>query len=157
MIHAYQIITAFIGSLGFSILFNIKGRKVWYAATGGMLSWVTYLLGGLWLSGEMTQYFLSAIIVTIYSEICARIEKTPATTFLTAAIIPLVPGRALYYTMSYAVNGKFVEFANYGSYTVSVAVAIAAGIMVASSLSRVFFALRIFSLNKKMNKVDYYE
>jgi len=141
MIHTFQIILAFMGSLGFSILFNIKGRKIWYAALGGTLAWVIYLLGGLWLSGEMTQYFVSAIIVTFYSEICARIENTPATTFLTAAIIPLVPGRALYYTMSYAINSRFVEFADYGSYTVSIAVAIAAGIMVASSLSRVFFTL----------------
>lgn len=142
MIHTFQIILAFMGSLGFSILFNIRGRKIWYAALGGMLAWVIYLLGGLWLRGEMTQYFISAIIVTFYSEICARIEKTPATTFLTAAIIPLVPGRALYYSMSYAINNRFVEFADYGSYTVSIAIAIAAGIMVASSLSRVFFALR---------------
>ncbi|WP_088227493.1 threonine/serine exporter family protein [Desulfosporosinus sp. FKB] len=142
MIHTFQIILAFMGSLGFSILFNIRGRKIWYAALGGMLAWVIYLLGGLWLRGEMTQYFISAIIVTFYSEICARIEKTPATTFLTAAIIPLVPGRALYYSMSYAINNRFVEFADYGSYTVRIAVAIAAGIMVASSLSRVFFALR---------------
>ncbi|MCO1603132.1 threonine/serine exporter family protein [Desulfosporosinus nitroreducens] len=144
MIHTYQIITAFMGSLGFSILFNIKGRKIGYAAFGGMLAWVIYLLGGLWLSGEMMQYFISSIIVTFYSEICARIEKTPATTFLTAAIIPLVPGRALYYTMSYAINGRFGDFAEYGSHTVSIAVAIAAGIMVASSLSRVFFAVRSY-------------
>ena len=142
MIHTYQILTAFMGSLGFSILFNIKGKKMWYAALGGMLSWVIYSLGALWLRGEMTQYFTAAIVVTLYSEICARVEKTPTTTFLTAAIIPLVPGRDLYYTMSYAINGRFVELADYGSYTVSLAVAIAAGIMVASSLSRVFFALR---------------
>ncbi len=142
MIYAQQIITAFLGSLGFSILFNIRGRKIWYAASGGMLSWATYLLGGLWLGSEMTQYFIAAIIVTIYSEICARIEKTPATIFLTATIIPLVPGQALYYTMSYAVNGLLGEFAANASYTVGIAVAIAAGIMAASSLFRILSALR---------------
>lgn len=144
MSQAFQIILAFMGSLGFSILFNIKDRKIWFAALGGLLAWLIYLLGGLWLSGEMAQYFVAANIVTFYSEICARIEKTPATTFLTAAIIPLVPGRALYYTMSYAINNRFAEFGEYGSYTVSIAVAIAAGIMVASSLSRFFFAVRSF-------------
>jgi uncharacterized membrane protein YjjB (DUF3815 family) len=142
MNYAYQIITAFWGSLGFAIFFNIRGRKIWYAATGGMLSWAVYLLGGLWLNNEITQYFISAIIVTIYSEICARIEKTPVTTFLTPAIIPLVPGKFLYYTMSFAVNGRFGEFAVYGSFTVAIAVAIAAGIMAASSLFKVLFVLR---------------
>lgn len=142
MNYAYQIITAFWGSLGFSLFFNIRGRKIWYAATGGMLSWAVYLLAGYWLSSEITRYFISAITVTIYSELCARIEKTPATTFLTPAIIPLVPGKFLYYTMSYAINGKFEEFAINGSYTAGIAVAIAAGIMAASSLFRVLSAIR---------------
>lgn len=142
MNYAYQIITAFWGSLGFSLFFNIRGRKIWYAATGGMLSWAVYLLAGHWLSSEITKYFISAITVTIYSELCARIEKTPATTFLTPAIIPLVPGKFLYYTMSYAINGKFEESANNGSYTAGIAVAIAAGIMAASSLFRVLSAIR---------------
>jgi uncharacterized membrane protein YjjB (DUF3815 family) len=142
MIQAQQIIMAFGGALGFAILFNIRGRKIWYAAVGGMLSWATYLLSGLWLNGEMTQYFTAAIAVTLYCELCARLEKTPATTFLAASIIPLVPGRALYYTMSYAVRGMLAEFAENSLYTVGIAVAIAAGIMAVSSLFRIISALR---------------
>jgi uncharacterized membrane protein YjjB (DUF3815 family) len=137
MTQVTQVLTAFIGSLGFSMLFNIRGRKLWLAACGGMLSWLTYLSVGSLLGNEMTQYFVAAIVVTVYSEICARLAKTPATTFLTAAIIPLVPGRALYYTMAYAVRGQFVEFASKGADTASLAAAIAAGIMVASSVIRV--------------------
>jgi len=44
--------------------------------------------------------------------------------------------------MSYAVNGLLGEFAANASYTVGIAVAIAAGIMAASSLFRMFSALR---------------
>ncbi|EQB89606.1 uncharacterized membrane protein YjjB (DUF3815 family) [Clostridium punense] len=137
MIYITQIATAFIGSLGFSILFNIKGRRLWLAAIGGMLSWIIYLLLGNWIASEMSRYFISTMVVTIYSEVLARIEKTPTTTFLTSSVVPLIPGRALYFTMNYAVNGMMDEFLSNGSHTVGYAAAIAAGIMAGSSLFRI--------------------
>ena len=39
-----QIFTGFLGSLGFSILFNIRGRKLWVASLGGLISWTIFLL-----------------------------------------------------------------------------------------------------------------
>lgn len=44
MNYALQIITAFLGSLGFSVLFNIRRTKLLIAGLGGMLSWSVYLL-----------------------------------------------------------------------------------------------------------------
>jgi len=142
MIYTIQIIMAFLGSLGFSILFNIRGRKLWYAAIGGMLSWVIYLLLDFWLTSEISRFFISTMIVTIYSEILARIEKTPTTTFLTSSVIPLIPGRSLYYTMSYAVNGDLDKFVSSGGQTVGLSASIAAGIMAGSSLFKVFIVIQ---------------
>jgi len=137
MSSAVQIMMAFLGSLGFSILFNIRGIKLIVAALGGLLSWAIYLLAGIILNNPITQSFIAAALITIYAEVCARVMKAPTTTFLTAAIIPLVPGSALFYTMSYAVNGLFAEFVDSGAYTLSLALALAAGIVVASSLCRI--------------------
>lgn len=142
MIYTTQVIMAFLGSLGFSILFNIRGRKLWYAAIGGMLSWIIYLLLETWLKNEMSQYFISSMIVTIYSEVLARMEKTPTTTFLTSAVVPLIPGRSLYYTMNYAVNGMLDKFVTSGTHTVGLASSIAAGIMAGSSLFRVLTVMQ---------------
>ncbi len=142
MIHTIEIIMAFLGSLGFSILFNIRGKKLWYAAIGGMCSWIIYLLLGFWIKDEMSRYFISTMILTIYSEVLARIEKTPTTTFLTSSVIPLIPGRSLYYTMSYAVNGTLDKFASSGAQTVGLSASIAAGIMAGSSLFRVLMVMQ---------------
>lgn len=142
MIYIVQVIMAFLGSLGFSILFNIRGRKLWYAAIGGMFSWIIYLLLIFCLKSEMSRYFISTMIVTIYSEVLARIEKTPTTTFLTSSVIPLIPGRSLYYTMSYAVNGALDKFASSGVQTVGLSASIAAGIMAGSSLFRVYMVIQ---------------
>lgn len=142
MIYTTQIIMAFLGSLGFSILFNIRGKKLWYAAIGGMLSWVIYLFLQLWLNNEMSRFFISSLIVTIYSEAIARVEKTPTTTFLTSAVVPLIPGCSLYYTMSYAINGMLDKFVSSGIQTVGLSASIAAGIMAGSSVFRVFMVMQ---------------
>ena len=38
-----QVIVALVASLGFAIIFNIRGRKLIFAAIGGGLSWFCYL------------------------------------------------------------------------------------------------------------------
>ncbi len=142
MIYIIELSMAFLGSLGFSILFNLRGKKLWYAAIGGLFSWVIYLLLEFWLKGEMPRYFISSLIVTIYSEVLARIEKTPTTTFLTSAVVPLIPGRSLYYTMSYAINGMLDKFAISGAQTFGLSASIAAGIMAGSSLFRLIMVTK---------------
>ena len=137
MIYIIEIIMAFIGSLGFSILFNIRGNKLWYAALGGMFSWIIYLSLEFLFKSEMPRYFISSMIVTIYAEVLARIEKTPTTTFLTSAVVPLIPGRSLYYTMNYTINGMFDKFVSSGVQTLGFSASIAAGIMAGSTLFRV--------------------
>ena len=132
-----QIIMAFFGSLGFALLYNIRGRKLWYAAFGGLLAWSVYLLLRLWIESDVTQYLIAASLVTVYAEVLARATKTPSTTFLIAAIIPLVPGSGLYYTMSYAINGSWDKFIDTGIHTLALSAALAAGIMVASSVCRI--------------------
>lgn len=137
MIYFTQISMAFLGALGFAMLHNVRGIKLLYAAGGGLLGWSVYLMAGQCAGSVILQYFLAASVVTGYAEICARYNKTPTTIFLIPGIIPLVPGGALYYTMSYAVNSMWSSFIEKGVYTGALALSIAAGIMVASSLARI--------------------
>ena len=38
------VITAFLGSLGFSLLYGLKRRHLLFASLGGLISWGMYLL-----------------------------------------------------------------------------------------------------------------
>lgn len=134
MTYALQILTAFLGSFGFSILFNIRRSKLLIASLGGAFAWSIYLVLGTVLPSETVRYFFAAVFVTIYAEVFARIAKTPTTSFLVSGIIPLVPGSALYNTMKFALNEDWSAFGETAIYTVQLAMAIAAGIMVVSSL-----------------------
>ena len=70
-----QILMGYLGSLGFNILFNIRGRKLFIASLGGLISWTVFLLLEPVLPGEPIRFFLAAAAVTVYGEVFARIEK----------------------------------------------------------------------------------
>ena len=101
-----ETIAAFIGTLGFGIVFNIKGKNLFFASFGGALSWLIYKIVLTRNINEIAALFISSIIFSIYSEICARLLKTPVTTIIICALIPLVPGGGMYYTMYSTVEGN---------------------------------------------------
>lgn len=149
MNYALQIITAFLGSLGFSVLFNIRRTKLLIAGLGGMLSWSVYLLLGLVFDSDPIRYFFAAIFVTVYAEIFARIKKTPTTSYLVPAFIPLIPGGALYNTMKFALHNDWQSFGDTAVYTIQLALALSAGIIVVASVMRMAHALYRFLFPKK--------
>ena len=131
-----EIIASFFGTLGFGILFNMRGKKLFIGAIGGLLSWALFLGLGLLFESEALRYFLVAIATTVYSEIMARLLKTPASTFCIITLIPLVPGSALYYTMTYALRGNLNAFISKAIYTIELSVALSLGIVIVISIDK---------------------
>ena len=131
-----QILMGGLGTLGFNLLFHIRGKKLVLATLGGVISWTVFLILESLLPGEAVRYFIAAAVVTVYGEILARVEKTPTTTFLVPSIIPLIPGSALYYTMNYALNKQWSQFAGQAFYTVQLALALAVGIIAVTTAVR---------------------
>ena len=137
-----QLITGCLGTFGFSILFNNRGKKLVLATLGGLLSWVVFLVLAPVLPGEAVRYLLSAATITVYAEVLARLEKTPTTTFLVPSMIPLIPGGALYYTMNYALNKQWSQFAQQAFYTLQLALSLAVGVIAVTTVVRLLTALR---------------
>jgi len=80
---------------------------------------------------------MASIIIGIYSEIMARILKSPVTTFAVCAMIPLVPGNGMYYTMYESVNGNAAKALSTGVQTMASAGAIAVGVLLVSSVTKI--------------------
>ena len=87
-----QLFAALLGSLGFAVLFNIRGEKLVFAALGGLLSWGVYLGAGYIDNNPYFCGFTASVLLTLYAECMARVHKTPVTVFLVSAAIPLIPG-----------------------------------------------------------------
>lgn len=147
-------IYAFFASLGFGFVFNLHGKKMFYAALGGGISWFVYLLFAGCFETDIPQYFISMIVVALYAEIMARLHKVPATVYLVISYIPLVPGGGAYYTMVHLVNGNTEKFVEVGLHTLFIAGAIAMGIVLVSSLTRIYSVSRFRSIKKKRRRIE---
>lgn len=135
-----QIVTGALGSFGFSILFHIRGKKLLITTIGGLISWSVFLILENWIPSEALRYFLAMVTISVYAELFARIERTPTTTFLVPSVIPLIPGSALYYTMNYALHEQWALFAQKAFYTLTLALALALGIIAVTTVARLITA-----------------
>ena len=137
-----QIFMGILGSFGFSILYNVRGGKLFLTALGGGLGWTLFLLLGSRFPGEPLRYFICAAVVTFYAEILARLMKTPATTFLIPSLIPMIPGGALYRTMRFAVEKNWSDCLTQAFYTFRLALALAMGVAAVLTVYNVYGILR---------------
>ncbi|MBQ8589798.1 MAG: threonine/serine exporter family protein [Firmicutes bacterium] len=140
-----QLITAGIGSLGFSLMFNVRKQLLPEAVLGGILDWGVYLLASEFFGGNV---FLSSVaaaaFATIYAETMARIKKAPATVFYIPTVVPLIPGGSLFYTMSYAVLSEWNMVQSYGASTLYCALGIAAGMSMVLSIAHTARRIELF-------------
>lgn len=78
-----------------------------------------------------------ALVVGILSEIFAIVKKAPATGFIVIGVIPLVPGFRVYRSMLYFVRGALDKGLTEGVRACFMAIAIAVGIILATSITRI--------------------
>ena len=133
-----QCIGAFVGCIGFAIQFNIHGPGGLLCALGGILAWLSYSLSLKFGLNDITAYFFSAVLISFYAEIMARIRKYPAISYLVISAFPLIPGAGVYYTMNHAVKREMELFADRGLHTIAIAGMLAVGILLASTIVRIW-------------------
>ena len=142
-------LSGMISTFGMCLLFNIQRRHSLLAALGGGLAALLYHLLALRWDNGLLAIFGSALIISLYSEILASREKTPATTYVIPGILPLVPGAGMYYTMLHLVEKDLSLAASHGYQTIFSALAIACGIIIAPSIRRLYRQLRAGEANDR--------
>lgn len=124
-----QLVTAFVGSFAFALLFRVRRERLLPASLGGLLAWGVYLLMGALTDQEVVRYFVASVVLTVYAETLARLVRCPATLFIATASIPLIPGGSLYKTMEYFMRNDLEAFSRQALTTVLLAVALAVGML----------------------------
>jgi len=136
-----QFLWAALSILGFSIRANLKGCKILFLALGGGLQWALYLII-LFFSGSMLfSVFGATILVCIYAEVVARALKMPVSVFVICVIIPLVPGRTLYYAMQAYIAGNSAAASEHGYKLILISGTIAMAIALVSSVTNIIYRL----------------
>jgi uncharacterized membrane protein YjjB (DUF3815 family) len=137
-------------TFGLSIIFNIKGKNLFFSALGSGITWLAYSLALGNSSFSIYAVFLGSLAAGIYSESMARIRKAPVTVFVICSIIPLVPGLKLLDAMLEILKGNTDTATSYGVTVFITAGLIAIGIVVVSSSFRLaaFLKRSIFKKQK---------
>lgn len=133
-------LSSFMAILGFGVLFNIRGKNLFYASfIGSISSAVYFLLPKYFDASVFLAMFMASIVLSCFSEYYARKLKTPVTTFIICGLIPLVPGGGMYYTMLECVKGDVITALSKGLETLSIAGSLALGIVFVSTFTRFYF------------------
>ena len=119
---------SFVACMAYCLCVNLRGRRMIWASLGGAIGWGVYLLFGF-VNQDIFQFFMSAVASSAYSEIMARVNKSPVTGFLLVSMLPMVPGGGIYHTMEYAVSGNNEMFLSTGLHTFGIAGALALGVL----------------------------
>lgn len=133
---------ALFSTVGYCLLMNVPVKKIIPASIGGMLSWGLYLLLENRVSSVFYQLVLAGAFAASYSEIAAKIAKTPATLFLLPSLIPLIPGGSAYYAMLGLVQSQFDTMRHYALLTGQWAVGLSAGICLVAVVRQIIQHIR---------------
>lgn len=125
-----ELLTASIGTLAFGILFNVQKKHLFHITLGGFLAYAFFLIFSYFIDGTFIPTLYASFMIALYAEILARTLHAPSTPFFAVSIIPLIPGRSLYYAMSFYLMNNHDLGKYYANQTFSYALGIACGMSI---------------------------
>lgn len=134
-----QMIAVFIGTIGFSILYNTPRKHFLWAGLTGTMGWIVYEMLNE-VGYPRLSCFGAALFVGLVSRILAIKKQCPAITFAIAGLFPLVPGSQIYYTIYYMMTVTQTRALYQGVETLKTALAIVMGIIVALAFPQSLFS-----------------
>lgn len=131
-----HIITSFIASAAFGMIFNAPKRTLLQCGFSGMLGWVAYVV----LDYRMDTIFATVsatFIVGVISQLFARACKKPVIIFSVAGIIPLVPGGLAYDAMRNFVEKEYTAAIQLAAQAFLISGSIAIGLVLSEVLNQI--------------------
>ena len=93
-----NILLCVLGTVGFCVVLNVPQNKIFSVIIGAFVCSLTFEMLFEYTSlGIFACTLTSVVVAHTYSEIAARILKTPSTVILIPSTVPLLPGGYLFY------------------------------------------------------------
>lgn len=140
MVYLYSVLVC----IGYGILFNVRGYLLFTTALGGALAKFAFdATSGF---GTVLNFFLVSVVVSIYGEVMARVSKVPVMVYSIIGLLPIIPGGIIYKAMSTFLYGEMGSFNYYIVETLLSFGSMVLGIMVVSSVVRIFKVRKVIHL-----------
>lgn len=147
-----QLITSFIASAAFGVIFNVPKKSLIQCGTVGMVGWFLYYYLVENEINSIAATLAAAFLVAVISQYFAKRYKTPITIFNVSGIIPLVPGGLSYDAMKHFVENDFNMAVQLAAKAFMLAGAIAMGLIFAEVMNQLVNKYNKRKL-KKLNKI----
>ena len=135
------LIAAFLGTLGFAIVFKLKGKYLIYISVCGFFNYAIYLTLLFFNFSEFLCATVATMFVAVVAELLARILKAPTVIFTIPGVVPIVPGSGLYYSVRFLLLRDFENFAVVFRSTCYIATGIVFGTVVISVIMKLISAI----------------
>ncbi|BFH63592.1 threonine/serine exporter family protein [Paenibacillus azoreducens] len=138
-----QILTSFIASAAFGMIFNAPKQSLIQCGFAGMVGWMLYI----WLQDigvlRVAATVVAAYCVTLISSIFAKKYRKPIIVFSVSGIIPLVPGGLAYDAMRNAVENQYDQAVQSGAAAFMMSGAIALGLLLSEVTNQIIRKIMI--------------
>ena len=140
-----QAISAFLGTVGFAVLYGVPRREYIHAGICSTIGWMAYLVMLRLANATVIEStFVATLVVVLVSRFMAVDRKCPVIVFQICGVFPLIPGAGIFWTVYYIVNKELSVALTTGFTALGMAVAIVLGIIFMTSLPG-----RIFKISRK--------
>lgn len=137
MIWIEQLVTSFIASAAFGLIFNVPKRMLPQCGAVGMVGWMIYICCIQLELDAIPATLLAVVLVTIISQLFSRHYKTPIIVFSVSGIIPLVPGGIAYDAMRHVVLNEYDVAVQLGVRAFMISGTIAIGLVLSEVVNQV--------------------
>ncbi|MBP2239561.1 uncharacterized membrane protein YjjB (DUF3815 family) [Cytobacillus eiseniae] len=138
-----HVITSFIASAAFGVLFNAPKKSIIKCGLVGMTGWVVYILLVNNEYEAVVASLIAAVVIAVISHIFARIYKTPVIIFSVSGIIPLVPGGLAYDAMRHFVVDDYNVAVQLAAKAFMISGAIAVGLVISEVLYQLILKMKV--------------
>ena len=153
----FEFVICALSVAAFSVITSAPRYTIWASSSVSALAYIIYRLIHINAQKEIFAYFVAAIVISVLSEICARIFKKPSTIFIFPGILPLVPGVGLYNSMLYLIERNYELFTAKAVNTLFISGSIAIAVAIVHITARSIFPRKngIVPINRiNMKKED---
>ncbi|MEH7301056.1 MULTISPECIES: threonine/serine exporter family protein [Neobacillus] len=132
-----QLITSFLATGAFGILFNAPKETLVKCGLIGMGGWLIYYLLERYSNDAIFATLAATIFIAVLSQELAKFYKTPVIIFSVAGLIPLVPGGLAYDAMRNFVENNYNAALGSAAKVLMLAGAIAFGLVFSEVINQV--------------------
>jgi uncharacterized membrane protein YjjB (DUF3815 family) len=137
MIYVEQLITSFIASAAFGIIFNAPKESLFKCGFSGMIGWIVYFSLDYNGFGTVFATLMASFLIAVVSQVFAKAYRTPVIIFSVAGIIPLVPGGLAYDAMRNFVENDYNIAISLAAKASMISGAIAVGLVFSEVINQV--------------------